>query len=126
MHPDCPPPCLADDRLRSSPATGAELRDLFAMAALASRPADPSALRASDWAYQVADSMLSRRARSDGQLPADPVAALAHVCREMLRDVERREANLANSPSVPADSMALTWYRQTIARARAALTAVNA
>jgi hypothetical protein len=69
MHPDCPPPCLADARIEypERPSrTGAELRDDFAKAALVAmlprmsgRPIDDAA----DWAYHMADAMLARRLR---------------------------------------------------------------
>jgi hypothetical protein len=69
MHPDCPPPCLADARLEypERPGrTGAELRDDFAKVALAAaipRLEYLSAKEAANWAYHMADAMLARRLR---------------------------------------------------------------
>jgi hypothetical protein len=56
-HPDFAEP-------RPAPPTGADLRDLFALAALGGcQPNCSTSSDVADWCYQVADAMLARRAR---------------------------------------------------------------
>lgn len=72
MHPDCYSPVSQHPEPPAArpvcEPTGAELRDLFAMAALyvanvANVGSYPTPDVYADWAYQVADAMLARRAR---------------------------------------------------------------
>lgn len=67
MHPDCYSPV---SQYPEPPAarpvadlTGAELRDVFAKAAMHSCSHLTAPALVADWAYQVADAMLARRAR---------------------------------------------------------------
>jgi hypothetical protein len=117
MHPDTYSPVTTHPERPA--ATGAELRDLFAMAALHTAPADPSAWRVADWAYHVADAMLTRRRPKAA--PADDAGdRLAAVCCAMLADLKRREANLA---AANPESQAAAHMRETIRLAESALAA---